>query len=280
MGNSISTGLGGVSKVFPIGTFVRVPRKLTDEEIKAAEGSNCAWTSEMDSSVGPIGIVLGGGVKVESDMTSVGFMVPNGSVLGDWWNYQSNWLEAVYVDQVPNETRESLRKYMMDEMRKVLLHTLKENCSGLSKFGAAGTLVQVCSTKPADTDSWSFVMDRTLNQIGIVVGDTGESHTIVVFPEPVFYRYLYDDVWLSKAHEQSLDDLTLLPQKYESLSKLRQVLFEAVQQHGNDSSDAPAASRRESIDQRFAAHEARIAALENERIVARSSPNVSDAGNV
>ena len=60
--STFSTSIGGISKLFPVGTFVRVPRQLTEEQIYAAavDLNSRNWDNEMDVSVGQIGIVLGG----------------------------------------------------------------------------------------------------------------------------------------------------------------------------------------------------------------------------
>ncbi len=59
MGNAESrTCIGGLSEVFPIGSFVRVPRALTEHQLLEANRPN--WTTEMNVSVGKIGLVVGG----------------------------------------------------------------------------------------------------------------------------------------------------------------------------------------------------------------------------
>ena len=244
MGNNFSTGLGGCSKVFPVGTFVRIKKKLTLQEMKEGNENlhSAKWLSVMNDLVGKIGIVLGGSPDTEENYSSVAFQVANGSTLGDWWNFQDIWLESVDNSQVGDKLREWLHDYMFSELRKLLLHTFEKTNFVESKFGPAGTLVQVCSTPP-NTDGWnSMCMNLTLNRIGFVLGELSGA-TCVVFPEPICYVYYYENSWLSVCHTQSLDDLTLFPQQYESLKKLYQIVTDISKQEkkwlsGYDSDDS------------------------------------------
>ncbi len=279
--SSFSNGLGGVSKVYPIGSFVRLTRKLSKDELLAvASDPYCpAWDEEMNDAVGEIGIVLGGGVVMEMDAACVGFAIPKGSVLGNYGWFHNNWLEPVALKDVPAKQAVWLCKYMEREMRLLLCHTLK-NCTCQSKFGACGTLVRVCPSKPkVSDDMWLPSMDQTLHQFGVVVGGRDGS-TVVAFGIPIFFRHQFKDEWLTEVHEQSLDNLTLFPEQYDSLCQIRQLVVDAEHGDVKKEEEEPSLPRIVSrgiqkecekqyeespfVQARFAALEARILALENE----------------
>lgn len=205
--STIKTGLGGVSPVFPIGSYVRVPRALTYQQVRdAADDMNSPdWSKETDVTIGRIGLVIGGG-KLTQKFASVAFMVLDGSVLKPkWWNMHSSWLEAVPAAEVSATLQKSLQEYMHSELGRMLVPHIKSNINEpQSKWGPAGSVVRVCGEKPSDDEMWSDMMERTLSMIGIVVTSSG-SGTLVVFPSPICFRYVYKDEWLSAPESQLLD---------------------------------------------------------------------------
>ena len=218
--STIHSSIGGVSKKFPIGTFVRIARKLSQEDINS---ENCmVWAPEMDKTIGNVGIVIGGGMKGE-DIATVASLIEN-EIVGNHFTYENSCLEEVSSNNVPLHIRERLNAYMYGEMRKVIYFMAQNRCTEISKFGPAGAIV--CVSHLANTTSWPSHQLSTMNQYGIIVGGNSNNTTKVVFPEPIFYLYNYDAESLVPSQSQSLDDLTLLPENYVALSKLRSLVVD------------------------------------------------------
>ena len=246
MGSIFSSPLGGVSKVFPVGTFVRFPRQLTAQEIKDAEKDGDlpgGWDSAMHETVGRIGIVLGGGAKQEQNIAKVGFIIANESILGNYFYYKSSWLEKVQVISIKEENW--LRKYLRYQMRLLLEHKMKfykEN----SELGPVGTFVRV-NWSPITPPDWPFDQIPTMNKIGVVVGATNNTETRVVFPEPIYYTFVYDNSKLTTI--ESIDNITMLATEFNALYVLKKLVLKvSIFKPLNESTDSDTDSENEDSD--------------------------------
>lgn len=225
MGSTFSSPLGGVSKTFPIGTFVIVPRHLTDQEISdaAIDENSQKWCFKMNETVGKIGIVLGGSQLPERNIAIVAFMIPE-SKLGNYFSYESSWLKAVPEQNVPKEEFLWLRKYMRNEMLLLLQHEHKiQLYNEKSKLGSLGTFVRV-NRSYGTPAHWSIDMSPTMNKIGVVFGADCANNTMVVFPEPIYNNFVYNNSELTKI--ESIDDVGMFVSEFDALNNLKKLVLE------------------------------------------------------
>ena len=249
MGNAESrTCIGGLSEVFPIGSFVRVPRALTEHQLLEANRPN--WTTEMNVSVGKIGLVVGG-LYATHNAATVAFLVPDGDsgvVKPDFWNFHNDWLEAVEKADVPVDLQKELREYLYREISRSILLRIKENINvpHSALWGPAGSIVRVCCEKQ-ESMQWSDMMDKTVSMRGILVTRDSDGDNLIMLPPPVCFYYYYKDAWLTAPESQVLDanvddDAELLA--------LQKTVLSAVQEAASESAQAaPAAPSTDQEDE-------------------------------